>query len=366
MGKILVTGMNKAQCTEDFFLRQVLNVVPAHYSLIRCLRDMGHEVEQRPVLLGENLDSYDHVIVYAHSIFAYCQRIFGGLYAIAKRPDCVIAFDDWQVDQIFVTFEKYLGELDLENDYAFREYLVSLYEGKESLERIKSFRKDYKTACEQVISRKNLVLIPAFAGGDVSKLGLGWPAEKIFTYNPNPYHLNRTPVNSFGNGETRSTVFGEIEIQKKREWNFSSLVQKKTTKWLKNLRKDEWLWPVTMYGQRVKTSDVKQERLTEDKMCRKYQEQWGCLMPGYFHVGSGWWRARPLQVADAGSILICDEAEGKIFGEAYVGNSVEKIENMSDSELESLASRQKECLYANHPLIKLVTQTELSRVLEKN
>ena len=47
--KILVTGMNKNQVTESFYLNQQLKVVPSHYSLLRCLRGMGHEVEQRYV-----------------------------------------------------------------------------------------------------------------------------------------------------------------------------------------------------------------------------------------------------------------------------------------------------------------------------
>ena len=54
--KILITGMNKNQTTKDFYLRQQLKVVPSHYSLIRCLEDMGHDVEQRLVKIGENLD----------------------------------------------------------------------------------------------------------------------------------------------------------------------------------------------------------------------------------------------------------------------------------------------------------------------
>ena len=57
--KILVTGMNKNQVTENFYLRQQLKVVPSHYSLLRCLRDMGHEVEQRIVKVGEDLSEYD-------------------------------------------------------------------------------------------------------------------------------------------------------------------------------------------------------------------------------------------------------------------------------------------------------------------
>ena len=61
---VLITGMNKNQCTRDFFLSQQLKVVPSHYSLIRCLEDMGHIVTQRPVVIGESLDEYDEVIVF--------------------------------------------------------------------------------------------------------------------------------------------------------------------------------------------------------------------------------------------------------------------------------------------------------------
>ena len=86
--------MNKLQCTKDFFLKQQLQVVPSHYSTIRCLEDMGYEVEQRPVRLGEDLSGYDEVIVYIHSIQAFCQYLWAGLYAVHARPNCILAFDD--------------------------------------------------------------------------------------------------------------------------------------------------------------------------------------------------------------------------------------------------------------------------------
>ena len=65
--KILITGMNKNQTTKDFYLRQQLKVVPSHYSLIRCLEDMGYEVEQRLVKIGEDLSDYDKVICFLAS-----------------------------------------------------------------------------------------------------------------------------------------------------------------------------------------------------------------------------------------------------------------------------------------------------------
>ena len=98
--KILITGMNQLQCTEDFYASQQLKVVPSHYSLIRCLRDMGHEVEQRVVNIGENLDKYDKVIVYIHNPSGFAAFVYNALYTIARRRDCTLAFDDWQTDSI--------------------------------------------------------------------------------------------------------------------------------------------------------------------------------------------------------------------------------------------------------------------------
>jgi hypothetical protein len=366
MKKILITGMNAAQCKRDYFLQQELQVVPSHYALIRCLEDMGYEVEQRAVELGEDLSKYDDVIVYMHSIQAFCQRLFGGLYAIAARPDCILAFDDWQVDQIYRSFDDYLGDLEKwqpgssDTTGAFRVYLLSLYQGNESKNTIESYKDMYIDACKIALSKKNRLLISAFDKGDLGLLKLEWDPTRVYRFNPNPYHLNRAPTNGYG--EEGLSIFTDDVIRpedKIREWNFASLVQKKTKKWLQqqNIKK----WKINYYGAR-RGEEVKQARLTEADMCRVYASQWGCLMPGYFHSGSGWWRARPLQVADVGSILVCDEHEGKVYGEAY-NIKASDVEEMNLEELIRTARFQKECLYDNHPLDRSVTRAELNTIL---
>jgi hypothetical protein len=366
MKKILITGMNAAQCKKDYFLVQELQVVPSHYSLIRCLEDMGYEVEQRAVDLGENLDHYDDVIVYIHSIQSFCQRLYGGLYAISQRPNCIIAFDDWQVDQIYSSFGQYLKDLEnVDNGKAFREYLLELYQGAEDKETISSYASEYIDAVHTVLSKNNRLLVSAFDRGDLDRLDLGWDKSRVFRFNPNPYHLNRTPENNYGeHASIMSFADNDVNPASKiRAWNFASLVQKKTRKWLTQQNDGSWSWEINFYGAR-RGEEVKQTRLTEPDMCRIYNSQWGCLMPGYFHSGSGWWRARPLQVADAGSILICDDKEGAVYGEAYVGLRTKDVEQMSLDELIKTARLQKECLYDNHPLDKAVERAELSAILE--
>lgn len=367
MKKILITGMNAAQCKRDYFLQQELQVVPSHYALIRCLEDMGYEVEQRAVALGEDLSQYDDVIVYMHSIQAFCQRLYGGLYAIAARPDAILAFDDWQVDQIYRSFDDYLGDLQNHKTDAegksgpFREYLLSLYQGSESKEEIEKYKDMYVEACKIALAKKNRLLISAFDRGDLGLLKLEWDPSRVYRFNPNPYHLNRAPTNGYGEEGSLAAFADDVvnPVDKIREWNFASLVQKKTKKWLQqqNIKK----WKINYYGAR-RGEEVKQERLTEADMCRVYSAQWGCLMPGYFHSGSGWWRARPLQVADAGSILVCDEREGKVYGDAYLLKAGE-VEEMNLEQLIKTARMQKECLYDNHPLDRKVTRAEISAIL---
>jgi len=100
-------------------------------------------------------------------------------------------------------------------------------------------------------------------------------------------------------------------------------------------------------------------------MCKVYAEQWGCLMPGYDHTGSGWWRARPLQVTDADSILIGDYNELMVLFDNEEAASVKasELESLSDSELARIAALQKSSIYTKHPLNKDIQQNELKKAL---
>ena len=120
-------------------------------------------------------------------------------------------------------------------------------------------------------------------------------------------------------------------------------------------------WPIEYFGSKKDG----QRRLTEDKMCDIFAEQWGCLMPGYKHAGSGWWRARPLQVADAGSILIGDFKEMMLYynNESLAKLTAADLEKMNEKELHVIAASQKQALYTHHPLEKFKQQTEIKAAL---
>jgi hypothetical protein len=108
-----------------------------------------------------------------------------------------------------------------------------------------------------------------------------------------------------------------------------------------------------------------QDRVVEGDMINIYASQWGILMPGYFHAGSGWWRARPLQIADVQSILIGEPKEMMLYyaDESLANLRAIDIAHLNDSQLEEIACAQREAIYCNHPLDKEVTRQEINAVL---
>jgi hypothetical protein len=261
------------------------------------------------------------------------------LWLINEYPDCILAFDDWQTDSI------YKGLTALEDpEKLFRPYVKDGH--KHVPDNIEDYEKQLLNGIEIVKSKKNKMLISAFAGGNLSLL-IDYPKELMFSFNPNPYHINL------------SSNFNSLFEEKQKVFNFAGLIQDKTKKWLKAQNIGDW--PLKKYGSRKDGQD----RVIEPEMVNIYGQQWGILMPGYFHAGSGWWRARPLQVADSGSILIGDWKEMVLYynDDELASLKASDIIMMSDKQLEDVAAAQKEAIYTTHPLDKSVTQEELGRVL---
>jgi hypothetical protein len=299
---------------------------------------MGHEVDQRVVTIGEDLEEYDRVIVFLHNPAGFAGFLYNGLWAIYARPDCIMAYDDWQIDSITKGLESLCDPEKL-----FRDYVKDGC--KEVPENVEQYQDELIGAIQLIGARENDMLISAFAGGDLSLI-IDYPADKLFSYNPNPYHLHRQ-------AESRD---------KKRIFNFAGLVQGKTQKWLKKQNVESTGWELKLYGSRKDGQD----RVTEDEMVNLYGEHWGILMAGYHHAGSGWWRARPTQVADAGSILIGEPKEMMLYyNDDFLSTlTPQMLAEMDDEELEAIAEGQRLALYLNHPLDKSVQQAELTKVLK--
>lgn len=381
--KILITGMNKAQCARQFYLRQQLKIVPSHFSIFNCLVDMGHDVEQRVVEIGEDLSEYDEVIVFiAGPRQLVATTVFNGLWAISAKPNCILSFDDWQLPDLFKGIAKC-------TDWAELTAKFILDVNKKTEEEIIPFKADLLRAANIINDKQNRILITAFNTkhlNDENVYGphllfdkIEYPRNKMYVMNPNPYHRNRT-WKDIGHDGVENPSFKPSPLSmateelpaKRKQFNFASLVQSKTQKWLKkqgytgNPKNDEQGvindWQVDLYGSKADT----QKRLTEDEMVKVITQDWGCLMPGYAHAGGGWWRARPLQCADANSILIGDEKELRVYygnDYPYYELTAKDLPNCTNEELKGIALAQKDAIYKLHPLDKEVQKAELQAIL---
>ena len=360
---------------------------------------MGHEVHHRTVTLGEDLSQYDEVIVYiASPNQRVAKRFYEGLWTISQHPNCILSFDDWQVKKMWK---------DISKTELFKEFILKT-NGK-NMEEVKSYEKELRKGLEIVMSKKNRMLIAAYStshlaepedyGPHVLFDQIGYPRERVFVFNPNPYHRNRNwedlCLEGEENPEWKGSSHSPTSVSKKkkkksgnkrptkkdRRFNFASLVQSVTRKWLKQqcgvvvkskakratatsqqLPTCVGTWPLDVYG----SLSAGQKRLKEDEMIKVMTRDWGCLMPKYEHAGSGWWRARPLQCADAGSILIGDDKElAVLYGWDYpfFGMTAREVSKMEVEELEEVAGIQRDLLYKVHPLDKSVQQEELAAVL---
>jgi len=341
--KILVTGFTRGAVTRDFHKTSELGVCFAHVSLVENLEALGHTVIQKPVTIGENLSSYDKVIVFLMHISPFNSYIYSALWTIAQRPDAIFAIEDWQSPKNISTWKK---DVDKVLDSITNDYYVN------NVVKEKTLKAEWKTAFRDAISRiseeDTTIILPAHLGGDYKKLFPTWNKDKVFAWYPPPYSVRRLPKKS-----------GLFKAEKQKVFNFAGLIQGETEKWFNNMTADV-TWEIKQYGSKAK----KQVRLTEQAMVETFDKHWGILMAGYWHAGSGWWRARPQQTADVESILICDEREGAVFGEPYVGLNCKMLEDMDEGQLKKLASDQKIAYYDSQPMDKNISDQLVLEILD--
>ena len=331
--KVLITGFTRAACTKNFHKSSQIGLCTAHFSLVECLESMGHEVEQRPVRIGEDLSVYDKVVVFLMHISPFNTHIYSALWTIAQRDDVLFAIEDWQSPKNINTWK---NNIDKVVDSVTNDYYVNNVVAEKELR--PEWKADFKKAFTMIANMDRPITLPAHLGGDFKMLFSDWDNDKIHSWFPPPFTLHRKP---------RTTLFDD---DKAKIFNFAGLIQSETEKWFNRITA-EAKWEIKQYGSKNK----KQVRLSEEDMVTTFNEQWGILMAGYWHAGSGWWRARPQQVADCESILICDDKEASIFGEPYIGLTCKKIEQLSEGQLEKLAFEQKIAYYESQPMNKEIT-----------
>ena len=325
MSNILVTGITSLHCTEDYYLRQQLKVVPSELALVTILRELGHTVEQRPVKWGEDLDKYDRIITYLCGTDSFvCGHTDGALWTL-KREDTLVAFDDWQTDRT-------LQDGTFKHEAKWKETFVGQMNGLTNRDEIDEIHYDW--------CKNRRILLPAFAGGNLDltfaktrKKKAKWLKEqnvRLYGYDPNPFLPGRVPEGSFEDSERKSEWVVAGLSKQNREYH---------KKWKPTL-------PVVELGGRGENGF----RMPEPEAIEWFGERWFHAMPGYSHAGSGWWRSRPSQLAGHKVICYCDPKEGAVYGQSWVIEDPLALEELGEWGRKELAKMQSEEFFARHPI----------------
>jgi hypothetical protein len=318
--RILVTGCNAPHVGSA---RTPLKYVTGARVLTEAMSALGHDVEWRGVIAGEQL-THDFVVIYFGPPTALtAQHLYGALWAYHLRPDAIVAIDDWQTREIvngFATASR--NHQRIWKDASTAGHHIHKYGREQALANKDAIGGALDSIAASGFGRE--IWASAFPGGDIAALGVRAPS--YWGFDPSGRLWDRYPIVHVSD-EDRS-----------REWVFANLLDK--MHWLKNLGA---AWPITCYGNRK----LQQPRLPEVGIFQEYARCWGVLGSPYYHTlkGSRWWRPRFVLAANAGAISVGEPGEVGFLGSPY-RVSVSEVEAMGVPLLRELADAQRAALLA--------------------
>jgi len=321
--RILVTGCSQQQCGSGT-KQGYQPVIEMH---VQALRDLGHEVTQRPVVIDDD-EALTHDVLIVGQV--PCLSVAGHhVYpalnllerAEAKGKRVILNVDDWQFPRIhdnLMTVARGPHRITRESVFKGRpgyDWITSP-EGQRTLDRY----------LERMLTRPwPPVMYPAFAWGDHKLLAGHLPAERSYFLDPTSYtrsyHTNEPPL---------------TDGERHRRWVLGVLSDQSA--WLKTL--GPMTWDLHLAGRPKEGAPAMQEA----DLVRLYADSWGVLSPLYKKVaGSGWWRNRFVYAAITRSVLLADPEEVRRLGAPYLVD-VRDVESLTAGELRDLAEAQAACL----------------------
>ena len=368
--KILMSGFTALQINTE---RRTIQKIDVPGSIVKALRESGHEVDWRKITPGEDLSIYDVVWVNLAPLNSLNGRqgAMGSLYALGSGRPCVGFFDDWQFSAVFngaralgrhpemiykylLTGERgdegatYFSRADAEAAYARAIALNPNAVGKIYIDRYYSLDTDdaVKPYENMIVESAKNFLEKRWAAGMV-------PACPMYGFGNRTLVRKRMPsvMGPIEALDPSSTIYDTLEAvtpadaaTKKRSWVLGALMPHDT--WLE--RKSP-AWPVEIVGSRKLIRKYGGQRFqTEADVLGFYNDHWGILSPPYPHAGSGWWRSRFMYAARVGSILVTDKGEGDPLGAPYK-LTIRQVEAMNDAELKEAADAQSAALRPHMP-----------------
>lgn len=326
MKNILITGMTPKQVGRStsswVTFVDALKTILSSDILKQYMRETIN-VEHRNVIPGEDLSRYDKVIVFisVHDSIAAGYR-WSGLWALAARPDAIVAVDDWQYFIIqnklnsAIRAGRFFRFVDKFPDRSKKEEVISIINNPYVRNSIMNVA---KSMCEDIPFKH--VLMPLFPWCDKKKIGFKISdMSKIIPIDPSRF-VNLPDI---------------ITDCKEKQWVMGSLFDH--SKYIEGMKPT---WPVLKYGHR-KTQKV----LTETELCVEYSKSYGIISPKYRTAGDGWWRMRYVHAAKYNCLLHMSREES-INMPTYFHYPLKQVESFNTTDLNNVISFQNKWLWNN-------------------
>lgn len=338
--RILVTGTT-LRITGEMRRKPMIRRAAVIEEVVRTLA-IGHKVDQRSVGIGEDLTAYDAIwLGVTAPLSVVAPTAPGTFWALAHAVDkgipIVVAFDDWQIGQIFSGFRR-VGRYGVEKviDFYAKHKIVQRTYGPSFADDMRANAVMIEVMCRDFDSgvsdlwQQAVLGLKLFDGwGDARRITEKWMVHSAdvtaMRFDPTPWYLpefKNTPI--------------EWPAERQRRWVLAGLMDAH----LNWAARQKVTWPVDSYGPGKRSIEVLQG---EAAVMQKYAESWGVLVPRYPHEGSGWFRPRWLTAAMAGAVVLCSKEDGAALGTPYQFTAPH-IETASDEWLEITAAAQKQVL----------------------
>lgn len=307
--KVLITGMTSKQVgkgrTSWITFADVLPFI---------LTKMGYTCYKRAVIPGEDLSYFDKVIVFIapHDSIAAGYR-WSGLWALASRPDAIVAVDDWQY---FTIQPKIRTALAAGRFFRFVDELPE-WSRVEEVDAITSkpwVRSKILDVAHRMVHDMPFehILIPLFKWYIESKIGFELSDKsKIVPIDPSNFI------------KMRKVEYDYKTLGKEKQWVIGSLFDH--SNYVRNLNLK---WPLKKFGHK-KTQTV----LSEPMLCEEYAKSFGIISPKYKTSGDGWWRMRYVHSAHLECFLLMNYEEATAMHKAFY-YPPHQVESMSNKDLD--------------------------------
>lgn len=323
--KILITGMTPTQAGRPG--RYQWLTVPALFA--EALRAGGDTVEHREYVPGEDLRSYDAILIGLVPVSSIAARhVYGTLDLIARCYGGAVQnfrfyVDDWQ-------FDKIIGAAKNKHKQGGANLFTTI-KGRTNREWAETphGRAQVALGCEILATAIwPQTISVAYPWGDTSKLP-ELPAEQMIYIDPSALCWDKYQENVVPPAD------------RKRQWILGTLANH--DKWLAT---QNFHWPVHLIGPPSTGALVPRK---EPELIQIVGMNTGALTPPYRALsGTGWWRSRFLYTARVGTVNFMDPADAELIGPAtaWAANNLAALESLPPDRLADLARVQLDELRA--------------------